>query len=627
MKQFFRTIKCGVLGAFLLLGIAAPLTFTSCYENEHPEINIDFVSDYSGIIDAIKKLDGALADKLALIDASIQAGTLANTQALDLVKAAINSSATTLAEKLAAVESALSAQTLSLETKLALIETALNEGFADVAEAQDLMTAAIESLEGTMDEKLAAVEEALNNQTLSLETKLDLIDATLEAGFASLKEGQDMLAEALASIDTTLQTRLDAVAEVIDAQTVELSAKLALIDATIKEGFANEAEALDLIKKAIATMDGNMQTKLAALKKAVDDQTTSLSTKLEAINSAIEEGFIAEAEALDLMTQAIQTMDENLQDKLAAIKRVIKKQTLSIESQFALLLTALDDAFGEEGTITDALAAIQEALDGEDGIADVLDAINETLGDAFDAEEGIPALLSAIEEALTDANYTENLDEIAEILNAILEALGGTPVQEPDSPTNPTGQIGDYDYVDLGIGIVFATVNIGAQTPEAVGSYFAWGETATKDEYTEANYEFRGGPGHDEKYKEGPNDPHTLLAEDDAASVIWGETWYTPTAEDWAKLLEAEDFEWVAVDGGYKVVSKIEGFEGNYIILPFYKYWSSDLYIHPEPPAPAPGERNKLAQILNVASDIIESYRHTRYLGLAIHPVAPKPQD
>ena len=613
MKQFFRTIKCGVLGAFLLLGIAAPLTFTSCYENEHPEINIDFVSDYSGIIDAIKKLDGALADKLALIDQSIQAGTLANTQALDLVKAAINSSATTLAEKLAAVESALSAQTLSLETKLALIETALNEGFADVAEAQDLMTAAIESLEGTMDEKLAAVEEALNNQTLSLETKLDLIDATLEAGFASLKEGQDMLAEALASIDTTLQTRLDAVAEVIDAQTVELSAKLALIDATIKEGFANEAEALDLIKKAIATMDGNMQTKLAALKKAVDDQTTSLETKLAAITAAVEEGFATEEEALGLISDALDTLNEAIGDP-------------------------------EAGTVLDYLGSINDALGGDEGITAYLASLNAAISDpetgtnaflasiaaALGGEEGsISAFLASITAALNAApDYSTALANIKDVLNDILEAMGGTPVDEPDSPSNPSGQIGTYDYVDLGLGIVWATVNIGAQTPEAVGSYFAWGETATKDEYTEANYEFRGGPGHDEKYKEGPNDPHRLVSADDAASVNWGETWYTPTAEDWAKLLEAEDFEWVAVDGGYKVISKIEGFEGNYIILPFYKYWSSDLYIHPEPPAPAaPGERNKLAQILNVASDIIESYRHTRYLGLTIHPVAPKPQN
>lgn len=46
----------------------------------------------------------------------------------------------------------------------------------------------------------------------------------------------------------------------------------------------------------------------------------------------------------------------------------------------------------------------------------------------------------------------------------------------------------EHEYVDLGLSVLWATCNIGAATPEEYGNYFAWGETATKDSYTEENY-------------------------------------------------------------------------------------------------------------------------------------------
>ena len=168
----FRTIKCGALAAFLMLGIAAPLTFTSC-ENAHPEINFSMESDFSGIIKALNDANTALADKLANIEAAVKEGTLKSSEALDAIKAAVASMEGTVAQKLAAIESAVKDQTTSFETKMALLETALSEGFASVAEGQDLMKQALESLEGTVEDKLAAVEEAVKDQTLSLETKLE----------------------------------------------------------------------------------------------------------------------------------------------------------------------------------------------------------------------------------------------------------------------------------------------------------------------------------------------------------------------------------------------------------------------------------------------------------------------
>ena len=55
-----------------------------------------------------------------------------------------------------------------------------------------------------------------------------------------------------------------------------------------------------------------------------------------------------------------------------------------------------------------------------------------------------------------------------------------------------TGTVNGHDYVDLGLpsGTKWATINVGATTPEAYGNYYAWGETETKSSYTLNNYKW-----------------------------------------------------------------------------------------------------------------------------------------
>lgn len=50
--------------------------------------------------------------------------------------------------------------------------------------------------------------------------------------------------------------------------------------------------------------------------------------------------------------------------------------------------------------------------------------------------------------------------------------------------------IDGHEYVDLGLpdGALWATCNIGANSPEEFGNYFAWGETQPKDNYGTASY-------------------------------------------------------------------------------------------------------------------------------------------
>ena len=77
------------------------------------------------------------------------------------------------------------------------------------------------------------------------------------------------------------------------------------------------------------------------------------------------------------------------------------------------------------------------------------------------------------------------------IEDSSLEPGGGMPDnggEGTDDEANlevfaPTGSIQGYDYVDLGLSVRWATCNVGANSPEVYGSYFAWGETSAKTDY------------------------------------------------------------------------------------------------------------------------------------------------
>ena len=49
---------------------------------------------------------------------------------------------------------------------------------------------------------------------------------------------------------------------------------------------------------------------------------------------------------------------------------------------------------------------------------------------------------------------------------------------------------GNYEFVDLGLSVKWASCNIGAEIPYEFGDYYAWGETETKETYTFDNYQF-----------------------------------------------------------------------------------------------------------------------------------------
>ena len=198
-------------------------------------------------------------------------------------------------------------------------------------------------------------------------------------------------------------------------------------------------------------------------------------------------------------------------------------------------------------------------------------------------------------------------------------------------------------FVAMGDGLVWATCNVGAANPWDCGDYFAWGEAVpyyapghssdnpcndweryvpiwadddgtivSRTGYNYSSYRWMernaGSPNKITKYTvddsnssgrwygimDGQTDfgfigdnrdgvEHKDFAsydyEDDPARQSLGAPWRTPTVEEWAALLNEDNFSWTWNDNykgsgiaGMVVISKVEGYVGNHIFLPAAGY-------------------------------------------------------
>ncbi len=201
----------------------------------------------------------------------------------------------------------------------------------------------------------------------------------------------------------------------------------------------------------------------------------------------------------------------------------------------------------------------------------------------------------------------------------------------------------DHDRVDLGLpsGTLWATCNIGAFASWASGFYFSWGETESKGVYEWSTYQYCNGS--DTSLTKYCNDAYygyngftdslfVLQPDDDAATVIWGTDWRTPTSEDWQELLDNTTHRYTTSSNGTKGIL-FRGSNGNSIFLPvtdtrpsgtYYGnynngyYWSSSLSLDSPDEAVCFEFTSQ-----NCYIDAIFS----RYFGLAVRPVRSSSQN
>lgn len=217
-----------------------------------------------------------------------------------------------------------------------------------------------------------------------------------------------------------------------------------------------------------------------------------------------------------------------------------------------------------------------------------------------------------------------------------------------------TGIENGHEWVDLGLpsGLKWATMNIGATSPEDYGDYFAWGETEpyytaghSQDNpcsswksgktagYDWASYKWCDGSKTTlTKYctssSYGTVDNKTTLeSSDDAATKNWGGSWRMPTREEMEELRINCTWTWTTQNrvNGYKITSKTNG---KSIFLPaagcrmsndlnvtglYGYYWSSSCLT-----LDSTG-----ASFLNFGSDFLRRDSSNRCVGQPVHAVCP----
>ena len=221
----------------------------------------------------------------------------------------------------------------------------------------------------------------------------------------------------------------------------------------------------------------------------------------------------------------------------------------------------------------------------------------------------------------------------------LMTAVSFTAGCKPEDNPNNGGDNDNHEYVDLGLpsGTLWATCNVGAETPEGYGNYYAWGETSIKTVYEANNYKYFQGEdclltkycNDVEEGFQGYSDTLTvLLAEDDAATANWGTTWRMPSEQEFEELYQNTTHMWVVQNGvngrvftaanGNSIFLPVAGaFWGSHGLVAVGEiglYWSSSLDIEHDP---------YVARALYLDSDYCEMEEGDagRCYGLSIRPV------
>ena len=182
--------------------------------------------------------------------------------------------------------------------------------------------------------------------------------------------------------------------------------------------------------------------------------------------------------------------------------------------------------------------------------------------------------------------------------------------------------------VDLGLSVLWASCNVGANSPEEYGDYFAWGETTTKSDYSSSTSVTYGLSISELKSRGIIDADDNLTAAYDAATANWGNKWRMPTLDEMKELVDKCTWAWTTQNGVKG--RKVTGPNGNSIFLPaagyrfkasldyagsYGYYWSATTY---------GGAYDNNAYGLYFNSGGYDRSNIYRSYGLAVRPVSEK---
>lgn len=186
----------------------------------------------------------------------------------------------------------------------------------------------------------------------------------------------------------------------------------------------------------------------------------------------------------------------------------------------------------------------------------------------------------------TKSKMNKTIKAFASVMLSLLFVVSCTKPDDPNNGGNNDSNdtIVEHEHVDLGLpsGTLWATCNVGANSPEDFGDYFSWGETAPKPVYDWSCYRYGGFV--NERYEftkyctdsfyglDGFVDNLIFLEpDDDVATANWDDAWRFPTREEWEELL-------LNTTSFRTTLNGVEGWlfsasNGNSLFLPAAGYW------------------------------------------------------
>ena len=235
--------------------------------------------------------------------------------------------------------------------------------------------------------------------------------------------------------------------------------------------------------------------------------------------------------------------------------------------------------------------------------------------------------------------WTSSDESVATVLNGLVTAVAeGTTIITASvgdasatctvtvKVSNSTSGVNNgHEWVDLGLSVKWATMNVGASSPEGYGDYFTWGDKKTQSVFNWDTYKWYStyflSKGIDKYYDE---DNKTVLdLSDDAANANWGGSWRMPTDSEMTELITKCTWTYTTQNGvkGYKVV----GANGKSIFIPgagwyvtrslhgenYGSYWTNSL---------DESDSNN-AWSLYFSPSNVERENVPRYIGRSVRPV------
>ena len=184
--------------------------------------------------------------------------------------------------------------------------------------------------------------------------------------------------------------------------------------------------------------------------------------------------------------------------------------------------------------------------------------------------------LNVVDSAAIRSNAEKaRLDSIQQ---AKLDSLNNQPPPPTSFKQCPDGN--HPHQIDLGLpsGTKWACCNVGANTPEGYGGYYAWGETSEKSDCSGETYKYFKG-----EYNDGEEPVFQNIGKSisgtkyDVAFVRWGGSWRMPTLNQIEELLNNCTSKWTTQNGveGRKFTSKSNG--GSIFLPAAGDRWGTDL--------------------------------------------------